>query len=462
MPKKVKGIEIRFREGLLSSQLIEKGSSGLLAVSGGVDSVVIAHLFAQVRESFRLTLAVAHFNHSLRGEESDADEAFVKDWAKALDLPFFSAQWVSSELSNWEERAREARYGFLDKTCQQLGCDWIATAHHADDQAETLLMRLVEGSGYRGLRGIPERNGKVVRPLLKFTKAELTQYASENGLSFREDSSNQDTRFQRNRIRENILPQIQKLNSHFSQTVQRTVSNMVEVAEWVDGHLRDLYGKAVSVSENGLIQIDEKELRKVPPLLQKELVREVVNENDLPWRGHVWDDLSRFLQKATVGDIMILPDNCKILKDRHRFLIMRVTGEGDLNSFHLDTATSVSLKAGDHIFTMDLTTEPTFSSESETEFIDFDQLDHGSIRLRPWQAGDRMVPVGMSGRKKVSDILVDAKVDRFSKMSKYVLTSAHKIVWLCGLRLDNRFKVTSATASVARLNWSHIDGQGEQ
>ena len=450
-------IKIRFRDDLISSQLIETESSGLLAVSGGIDSVVMAYLFAQVRDNFKLTLAIAHFNHSLRGEESDADEDFVKDLAKALGMPFFSEKWTSSERGNWEERAREARYSFLNKTRQQLGYDWIATAHHADDQAETLLMRLVEGSGYRGLRGISERNGKVVRPLLKFSKAEFTHYAGENEISFREDSSNQDTRFRRNRIRENILPQIKKLNPHFSQTAQRTASNMVEIAEWVEEHLHDLYGRAVSVSDKGLIQIDEKELKKVSSFLQKELVREVVNENDLPWRGHVWNNLNHFLEKATIGDIMVLPGDCKILKDRDRFLVMRETDFDDLNAFQLDIVTPVSLKVRGHNFTMDLTKEPTFSSDGATEFIDFDQLDHGSLHLRLWQAGDRMVPLGMSGHKKVSDILVDAKVDRFSKMSQYVLTSGHEIVWLCGLRLNNKFKVTSSTSSVARLNWSHTE-----
>ncbi len=318
-------------------------------------------------------------------------------------------------------------------------------------------MRLVEGSGYRGLRGISERNGKVVRPLLKFSKAEFTHYAGENEISFREDSSNQDTRFRRNIIRENILPQIKKLNPHFSQTAQRTASNMVEIAEWVEEHLHDLYGRAVSVSDKGFIQIDEKELKKVSSFLQKELVREVVNENDLPWRGHVWNNLNHFLEKATVGDIMVLPGDCKILKDRDQFLVMRETDLEDLNAFQLDTATPVSLKVESHNFTMDLTKEPTFSSDGATEFIDFDQLDHVSLSLRLWQAGDRMVPLGMSGHKKVSDILVDAKVDRFSKMSQYVLTSGHEIVWLCGLRLNNKFKVTSSTSSVARLNWSHAE-----
>ena len=212
MSKTTEEIEIRFRDGLISFQLIETESSGLLAVSGGMDSVVMAYLFAQVRDNFRLTLAIAHFNHSLRGEESDADEDFVKDLAKTLGMPFFSEKWTSLERGNWEERAREARYSFLNKTRKQLGYEWIATAPHADDQAETLLMRFVEGSGYRGLRGISERNGKVVRPLLKFSKAEFTHYAGKNDISFREDSSNQDTRFRRNKIRENILPQIKKLS----------------------------------------------------------------------------------------------------------------------------------------------------------------------------------------------------------------------------------------------------------
>ena len=136
---------------------------------------------------------------------------------------------------------------------------------------------------------------------------------------------------------------------------------------------------------------------------------------------------------------------------------MRETDLKDLNAFQLDTTTPVFLKVGGHNFTMDLTEEPTFSSDGATEFIDFDQLDHESLLLRLWQTGDKMVPLGMSGHKKVSDILVDAKVDRFSKMSQYVLTSGHEIVWLCGLRLNNKFKVTSSTSSVARLNWSNTE-----
>ena len=157
---------------------------------------------------------------------------------------------------------------------------------------------------------------------------------------------------------------------------------------------------------------------------------------------------------------MVLPGGCKILKDLDRFLVMWETDLGDLNAYQLDATTPASLKVGGHNFTMDLTKEPTFSSDGAIEFIDFDQLDHGSLLLRLWQAGDRMVPLGMSGHKKVSDILVDAKVDRFSKMSQYVLTSGHEIVWLCGLRLNNKFKVTSSTSSVARLNWSHTERPG--
>jgi hypothetical protein len=134
---------------------------------------------------------------------------------------------------------------------------------------------------------------------------------------------------------------------------------MVEISEWVEEHLHNLYGRAVSVSDKGLIQIDEKELKKVSSFLQKELVREVVNENDLPWRGHVWNNLNHFLEKATIGDVMVLPRDFKILKDRDRFLVMRETDLEDLNAFKLDTTTPVSLKVGGHNFTMDLTIAPS-------------------------------------------------------------------------------------------------------
>lgn len=457
MHKIVESLNVQFRDVLISSGLIDQGSTGLLAVSGGLDSVVMAHLFSQVRDQLGLALGVAHFNHALRGAASDADEQFVNKLAAACNMPFFADRWEPRWEDNLEERAREARYGFLERVSEEHGYDWIATAHHADDQAETILMRLIKGGGFRGLMGIPERNGKVVRPLLRFTKSELKEYAAENSSTYREDSSNHDDRFDRNRIRQHILPQIERMSPRFAQTVQRTASTMKELSDWLDHDVRQVYAKTVSMTPEGFIQIDEGELGKVPPLLQKELARAVVDSGETLWRGHVWDDLHRFLSTSSVGDILDLPGGQRILKDRDRFLVAEAGWDNELESYELHFTAPISQRVGHHLFRLDVCPpSSSFRSAGETEFIDAAKLYPEALHLRPWQAGDRMVPLGMNGSKKVSDILVDAKIDRFAKMSQYVLTSGEKIVWLCGLRLDDAFKVTPSTSSVARLNWTTV------
>ncbi len=228
---------------------------------------------------------------------------------------------VTVNKGNLQDRARAARYAALGDWAARQGLNAIATAHHADDQAETILMRLVEGAGYRGLRGMPEKSGRIVRPLLHFTKQELQDYASANSLRFMVDSSNSDLKFDRNRIRKKIIPRIKDLNPSFATTVRRTVSSLNDVSALLDREVSALYSGSVSLTSDGYFQIDEEFLGETPLFLKKELIRSMAEGDDSPWRGAVWDRLDSFFQSAAVGDILDLPHRFRLLRDRGRLLL---------------------------------------------------------------------------------------------------------------------------------------------
>tara|TARA_B100000029_G_scaffold516768_1_gene633900 strand:- start:9474 stop:10874 length:1401 start_codon:yes stop_codon:yes gene_type:complete len=443
-----------FRNELEHSKLVFNGSSGLLAVSGGVDSVVMAHLFLSFKKKFKLNLAIVHLNHCSRNGDSDQDESFVRQLADSIDVPFFSERWESHQKSNFEENARKKRYAFFESKRSEMNYDWISTAHQANDQSETILMRLINGSSYRGLLGISKEKGKLFRPLLGFSKQELINYSKVNGLRFRYDNTNDDNYYDRNRIRNTIIPKIEIINPNFNETVVRTIRNFNEINCLIEEQVRSVYSKLVSISEEGYFKINCKGLKNIPLLIQKELIRTIANCDEEIWRGYIWDELHNFLLYSSTGNILKISNKIRILKDRDYFLIREIsTAENSSHIFPKNSFPPFQIDFSRFSFSMAFAKQEIhFSNDPTIEFINYNRLK-GSLLLRKWKEGDRMIPLGMKNQKKISDILIDEKINRFNKEDQYVLTSNDEIVWLCGLRLDDRFKVSDSTSSVVKINW---------
>ncbi|MFQ6676130.1 MAG: tRNA lysidine(34) synthetase TilS [Fidelibacterota bacterium] len=454
----------QFRTHLASTQIIPRGSRGVVAVSGGVDSVVLLHLLTGCSESMGLDLHVAHFNHGTRGRESDGDEAFVKELAGKWGLKCTTSRVKAGGIRKGESPeagARELRYGFLESVRSKEQCDWIATAHHADDQVETVIMRLAEGTGIQGLKGIRSRQGFLVRPLLPFGRNQIEAYAAAHRLPYRHDSTNDDISIPRNFVRHRIVPALRELNPSLSSAVSRLVANVEEVNRLVENEVEEWYSRTVSLRSSREMVVDGKRLMESPSVVRKGLIRRLTggNDNGGVWRRRVWNDLDDFLRRSRTGQRMVLPGGWEMLRDRDRFLLRETVGGGENAGRRVEIRAGerTRLTVGPFEFTLDPVPRPgKFDPDPSVEYVDGSLLDGADLCLRTWQAGDRMKPLGLTGFKKVSDLLVDEKIDGFTKESQFVLTVNGEIAWLCGIRLDDRFKVTSKTPEVVRLGWRPV------
>ena len=454
-------LQYSFDKSLTTDKLIKQGSAVLVAVSGGVDSVVLLHLLSCTAPAFGLTIGVAHYNHGMRAEASDDDEAFVKELANSYGLDCFSGKLprnVAHDGESWEAYARRHRYHFLENEASAQGFSFIATAHHANDQAETVLMRMMDGAGVRGMGGIHRRRGRIVRPLLPFTKEQILTYAREQELSWREDQSNSDTRFRRNRIRHEVLPPILKSDPDFIETASRLADEMRSLENLLRAEVENLKTSLVSKDAFGRINIQTSAMAALPMEIQKRLMHQIVEADapESPWRHHQWLRLEEFLTGSKTGQVLCLPCGWRMLRDRDRFILAHENGDrGEACRFAAERA--VSVVCGDYRFQMDVTAPPAqFTADRSKECVDFRFLENRTLELRMWQPGDRMKPLGLKGFKKVSDLLIDKKIDRFRKEQQTVLTVDGKLAWLCGVQLDDRFKVTSRTDKMAQLTWAHV------
>ena len=444
-----------FTSFLNENLIFKKKTKGLVAVSGGVDSVVLLHLFNKLKRKFDFQIAIIHLNHSTREHQSDIDELFVKNLAKIYKNKFFSKKWESTIRSNFEEHARNARYDFFFEIQKKESYDWVATGHHLNDQAETILMRFIQGNSYRGLNGIPKSHNFLVRPLLEVSKDMIIKYAKKNSLNFMEDETNKDLKFLRNKLRNKIIPKINEINPNFIQSIQNLKNNFNEISNWVDYNI-DIFKKNFSfIDENNNIIIDQKELSNYPIFIQQEIIKSFVSFNN-KWRKHIWEKLKNFLLFSKTGEYLILDKSFQILKDRKKIIIISTNNKSFDLSLKFNLENSISKKIGNYNFNLNkLNNFKTFTSNTSKELIDFDLIEKTSLILRPWKNGDKMIPLGMNNFKKISDILIDSKINRFEKRNKYLLCSNDKIIWLCGLKLDERFKVTSKTKSFAEVKWKN-------
>ncbi|WP_372919842.1 tRNA lysidine(34) synthetase TilS [Salegentibacter sp.] len=412
----------------------------LLAVSGGLDSVVLTHLCHEAKLDF----AIAHCNFNLRGNESDADEKFVKKLAVDMDCQVFTQNFDTKSYAgdkglSIQMAARELRYKWFEELRLQHNYGFVLTAHHANDDVETFFINLVRGTGLEGLSGIQVENKKVIRPLLKFSRKEIEAYAREKKITWREDSSNASTKYLRNKIRHEIVPQFEELNPGFVQTFLQTQEHLKQSQDLVEDYLSLIYPEAVQKGKLGY-ELDIAFLRKIPntkPVLYQLLKSFGFTE---------WDDVYNLLD-AQPGK-MVFSSGHRLIKDREKLILTELPSEIENQQFEIEENEEfVMLPIG--TFTFSVVNEIEERAEN-CIYVDPDLLDYPLI-VRKWQKGDYFYPFGMKGRKKLSDFFKDKKLSLPEKENSWLLCSGEKIVWVINQRADNRFAINSPDQKILKI-----------
>jgi tRNA(Ile)-lysidine synthase len=433
----------RFRRYCAAHRLHGHNSKWLVAVSGGIDSMTLAHLCY----TNGIAMGVAHCNFGLRGDASDGDERFVAQWAQTRSIPFYSTRfdtkkYASANGISTQLAARDLRYAWFEQIRTLHSFTAIAVAHHADDNAETLLLNLTRGTGIKGLCGMSPVNGHIVRPLLFATRGDIAEYAAAHSIAFREDASNATTDYARNRIRKNVIPELEKTNPAAAANIVTTAGNLARAHRAMEAEKQKLEA-AICTRTADETRIAIAGLKAAPcydfwlfELLQP-----------FHFSGTVADEIAQALD-GQPGKRFFSASH-ELLKDRSHLIITPLTAASNGDKDDEDVWIPEHCEAIAHPLPLRFSRRQrdacfAIPRDKNTACLAMEKLQF-PLQLRLWRSGDAFVPLGMQGVKKVSDFLIDEKASLREKAKQYVLLSGDNIAWLVGRRIDDRYKVTEQT-----------------
>ena len=412
----------------------------LLAISGGIDSMVLVQLLQQLGYN----IAIAHCNFNLRGEESDSDEQFIREYAQKNNIKLFVTNFDTNNFAidaklSIQIAARKLRYSWFRDLLKENSLDHLLTAHHLDDSVETFLINFTRGTGLEGLTGIPQINDTTVRPLLPFTRTEIEAYAQENNIQWREDSSNASNKYLRNKLRHDVVPVLKKLNPAFASSFIQTIQNLQQAQSLVDDAAILVYKQVVTEGHN------QKHIN-ILQLLRLPNYKAYLYQWLMPFGFTAWDDIYNLID-AQPGK-MVLSRSYRLLKDRGVLIIEPLPqNDGTVYAIEEDQGiieNPVRLKLQQVEGMLD-------NSTKNVLFVN-KHLIKFPLFVRKWQEGDYFYPLGMNGqKKKVSKYFKDEKLSLSEKESTWLLCSDNEIVWIIGMRADEHFKVTESTTQILKI-----------
>ncbi len=462
-------LEKHFLAHCLQKRFFDPGDRVLLAVSGGMDSCVLLYLFLMVRDDLKISLGMAHVNHGLRDRESDSDEVFVESLAHSHSVRFHRTRLdvkekADRERRSIEEAARLARYAYLESVAQQEDYRKICTGHHMDDQAETVLSRVLKGAGWEGLAGIRETRGDIVRPLLSFSRTDLQKYAKEKNILYVADNSNNDLRFYRNKIRHQLIPALQ---SEFDPQVIRHLHQLSVIARETEEYLTDCapqWFRETTRSEGNKIILDIQSFKRYF-FIQRKLILSLIlkklfdNDPDTKPTYYDYQAMLQLTESSQSGRRYII-GSAECVREHDRLIFQPVNSEADaffdypvsIGTVNIWDTPSVRFSASP-VAKNDFSASQLGKSPA-VEYADAQKI-RGQLFIRSWKTGDAFLPIGMNAAKKLSDFFTDGKIPLSERNRIPILVdrtgSEERIVWICGYRLDNRYKIDDNTQHIIRL-----------
>lgn len=460
------------------------GDSVLVGVSGGPDSVALLYVLFVYAPKLSIRLGIVHLNHSLRGKESDRDAEFVASLAKKLDLPYYMdkkevREYRHAHKLSLEEAAREIRYAFYDKVAQKNRFNKIALGHHADDNAELVLMHLFRGSGPLGISGIPPvREGRFVRPLIRLTRTEIIDFLTDNGLKYVSDSTNKDTTYLRNRIRHHLIPILKEsYNPRITETLNRLSLIVKTEEEWIEADIIPaLFKNCVTETKDAGLALSVPEMTHIHIAAQKRIIRKAIEQvrGDLRRVTYTHTEAAlTLLQKGMADKTIDLPNHIRITR-KGNTLCFSIAESSNHKTFNFEYCVlspgtlfikeiGVYLRSSEtdmenmlkelNVKTLNGSDGPLishFQLSPQTAFFDRDALCF-PIMIRNFRPGDRFTPFGMTGTQKLKKYFINNKVPKEARAKCPILLCRGEIIWIAGHRRSDTAKITSSTQNVLKL-----------
>lgn len=424
-----------------ANKLFDKKSRIIVGLSGGADSVALFDMLI----SLGYDCIAAHCNFHLRGEESNRDEAFVKNLCLGYNQPlhtidFDTEQYASDNSISIEMAARELRYKWFENLRLELKADYIAIAHHQDDSVETVLLNLIRGTGIKGLTGINPKNGYIVRPLLSITRNDIIKYLSDKQLDFVEDYTNQEDIYTRNKIRLSVLPLLESINPSVKESIRRTAENLQQVETIYNYYIADK--QSIIVSDNKI---------SIPKLLEYIEPKAILFETLSKYGFNSASVNQIFNSLEGISGKQFFSEKYQVIKDRDCLIINKI--EDSINEEFvinkLDTFLSQPIPVKIEVLKLDANLN--IERSPNIFYADYDKLFF-PLKLRHWKQGDWFIPFGMRGRKKISDYFSDNKFSLIEKEHCWLLCSQDDIIWIVGHRSDDRYKITNKTQQILKIS----------
>jgi tRNA(Ile)-lysidine synthase len=460
---------------LRTHHMLQTGDAVLVAVSGGPDSVALAHILLALAPKYSLKIAIAHLNHCLRKTESDRDEAFVASLAKQLELPIYVGKedvrrYQKRHHLCLEDAARQVRYRFYHSIAVDYAYDKIALGHHGDDNAELVLMYLLRGSGPRGLSGIPPvRDDMIVRPLINLRRAEIIDYVSAKKLAYLTDSSNWDLKYLRNKIRARLIPELKKeYNPKLIDSLNRLAAILGSEEKWIEDLIDPLFEEAMVFEKKKTIGLSIRYLNQQPIAVRRRLIRKAILRVKANMRRIAFVHVEAACQLACTGSasgMLDLPDRIRIRRNNNVLVVSK-----EQTNLRRLAAIPLLSKIPDYeyrlskpckIYIEAANVQISFSEiqhaqlpildqpEHRTAFFDMDKIRFPLV-IRNFRPGDCFSPLGVSGRQKLKKFFIDHKISRIERAKCPIVLSQDKIIWLAGHRLDNHVRIGPQTRRILK------------
>ena len=439
-----------FEKYIKEKKLIDSNETVLVAVSGGIDSMVMLDLFQKANTN---KIIVAHCNFNLRGKEANKDEAFVREYCLKNKIDFYikncnTTEYAKTNGISIQMAARDLRYAWFEELAKENSISKIALAQHLDDQVETFFINLIRGTGISGIHGILPINGKLIRPLLFADRKMIQQYQIDYKLAYREDESNKSDKYLRNFIRHNISPQFDQLSPQFAFTLDKNIARFKEVEDFYKTTIHNNLEHLITEKDSQLF-IDIKKLNylEYPELHIRELLTEKGFNTDTI--NKVYQLLShpisgKYFDSET--HVLLFNRNQIIIREKQNKIHEEYLINKDEN---ISNPISITLKQISNNL-------DSYKTPSNIAYFDFDKLKF-PLKLRKWKETDSFIPFGMTGRKKLSDFFIDNKLSNFEKEDLWILESANDIVWILGYRTDNRYRITKNTKHIYKITFENCN-----